>query len=64
MALIGQRNYPSAPPLPDEIPAAFRSTAISIISDVMNRLHGAKALRPYHRSGVLVGAAVTVKTWS
>jgi RraA family protein len=29
---------------------------------VMNRLHGTKALRPYHRSGRLVGTVVTVKT--
>ena len=28
----------------------------------MNRLHGTKALRPYHRSGRLLGTAVTVKT--
>jgi RraA family protein len=28
----------------------------------MNRLHGTKSLRPYHRSGRLVGTAVTIKT--
>lgn len=62
MALIGQRNNPSAPPVPESILTGFSTVAVSIISDVMNRLHGTKALRPYHRSGRLIGTAVTVKT--
>jgi RraA family protein len=28
----------------------------------MNRLHGTRALKPYHRQGALAGTAVTVKT--
>ncbi len=62
MALIGHRSNPSGPAVPAAILDDFRNAAVSIISDVMNRLHGTKALRPYHRSGRLVGTAVTVKT--
>lgn len=62
MPLIGHRTNPNSPSVPDAILDGFRSAAVSIISDVMNRLHGTKALRPYHRSGRLIGTAVTVKT--
>lgn len=62
MPLIGHRNNLSGPAVPDTILDGFRDAAVSIISDVMNRLHGTKALRPYHRSGRLLGTAVTVKT--
>ncbi|WP_186418255.1 RraA family protein [Bosea sp. CS1GBMeth4] len=62
MPLIGHRNNPSGPAVPGTILDGFRDAAVSIISDVMNRLHGTKALRPYHRSGRLLGTAVTVKT--
>lgn len=62
MSLIGQRNNPNGPAVPGAVLDGFRNAAVSIISDVMNRLHGTKALRPYHRSGRLLGTAVTVKT--
>ncbi|CAN7635126.1 RraA family protein [Bosea sp. LjRoot237] len=62
MPLIGHRTNPSSPAVPGAVLDGFRNAAVSLISDVMNRLHGTKALRPYHRSGVLVGTAVTVKT--
>lgn len=62
MPLIGHRNNLSGPAVPGTILDGFRSAAVSIISDVMNRLHGTRALRPYHRSGRLLGTAVTVKT--
>lgn len=62
MPPIGHRNNPSSPAVPGTILDEFRHAAVSIISDVMNRLHGTKALRAYHRSGRLVGTAVTVKT--
>lgn len=62
MPLIGHRSNPSGPAVPGGILDDFRQAQVSIISDVMNRLHGTKALRPYHRSGRLVGTAVTVKT--
>lgn len=62
MSLIGHRHNPSSPAVPGTVLDAFRSAPVSIISDVMNRLHGTRALRPYHRSGRLLGTAVTVKT--
>jgi len=62
MPLIGHRNNPSGPAVPGTVLDSFRTAPVSIISDVMNRLHGTKALRPYHRSGRLLGTAVTVKT--
>lgn len=62
MPLIGHRTNPNGPAVPEAILDGFRTAPVSIISDVMNRLHGTKALRPYHRSGRLLGTAVTVKT--
>jgi RraA family protein len=62
MPLIGHRHNPSRPTVPGAILDGFRTAAVSLISDVMNRLHGTKALRPYHRSGRLIGTAVTIKT--
>lgn len=41
----------------------FREAATPLISDNMNRLHGmSSSLRPYHKSGKLIGPAFTVKT--
>jgi regulator of RNase E activity RraA len=40
----------------------FRSAPTSIISDNLARLPGAVGLKPFHRSGKLVGAAFTVRT--
>jgi RraA family protein len=48
-------------PAPDLI-EAFRDAPTSIISDNLDRLPGAVGLRPFHRSGRLVGAAFTVRT--
>jgi RraA family protein len=62
MALIGQRLHPSAAPVPPETLDAFRGVAVSILSDVMSRLHGTRSLTPQHRAGRLAGTAVTVKT--
>jgi RraA family protein len=62
MPLIGHRHNPSQPAVPGAVLDGFRTAAVSLISDVMNRLHGTKALRPYHRSGRLIGTAVTIKT--
>jgi RraA family protein len=41
---------------------AFREAPTSIISDNLQRLPGAVGLRPFHRSGKLVGVAFTVRT--
>lgn len=43
--------------------ARFRDLPVANISDVMHRLSaGGANLRPYHREGVLVGPAITVRT--
>lgn len=42
--------------------ADFRTIATSLISDNLNRLPGAVGLRPFHKSGTMVGVALTVKT--
>jgi len=62
MPIIGQRINPSALPVPATILDGFREAAVAVISDNMNRLHGTKSLKPHHRSGRLIGTAVTVKT--
>lgn len=41
---------------------AFRDAPTSIISDNLDRLAGMVGLRPFHRSGRMVGTALTVKT--
>ncbi|WOH63768.1 RraA family protein [Bradyrhizobium sp. BWA-3-5] len=41
---------------------AFRSAPTSVISDNLDRLAGAVGLRPFHRSGRMVGTAFTVRT--
>jgi RraA family protein len=48
-------------PAPDLL-EAFRGAPTSIISDNLGRLAGAVGLRPFHRSGRLVGPAFTIKT--
>ena len=52
----------SVPKPPAALLDAFRKAPTSIISDNLDRLPGAVGLRPFHRSGRLVGAAFTVKT--
>ena len=52
----------SVPKPPADIIEGFRNAPTSIISDNLSRLPGAVGLRPYHRSGKLVGAAFTVRT--
>ena len=45
-----------------DIIEGFRAAPTSIISDNLARLPGAVGLKPYHRSGKLVGTAFTVRT--
>jgi RraA family protein len=52
----------SVPKPAAELLAAFREAPTSIISDNLQRLPGAVGLRPFHKSGKLVGAAFTVRT--
>lgn len=41
---------------------AFRGAPTSIVSDNLSRMPGAVGLRPFHRSGQLLGTALTVRT--
>ena len=52
----------SVPKPPADIIEGFRNAPTSIISDNLSRLPGAVGLKPYHRSGKLVGTAFTVRT--
>lgn len=60
--LPGHRDHPSAPSLPAEIVHDFRALAVAVVSDNLNRLHGTRALRPFHSGRRVIGTAVTVKT--
>jgi regulator of RNase E activity RraA len=62
MTVPGYRLHPSAPSVPKDVVDGFRDAAVAVVTDNMNRLHGTRALRPYHRGGRLIGTAVTVKT--
>lgn len=62
MSRLGDRLNPSPPAIPAALVEAFRTAAVAVISDNTNRLYGTRNLRPYHRSGKLLGTAVTVKT--
>lgn len=46
----------SVPKPPADIVEGFRNAPTSIISDNLARLPGAVGLKPYHRSGRLIGA--------
>ncbi|MDX2203919.1 MAG: RraA family protein [Hyphomicrobiaceae bacterium] len=52
----------SVPRPPEAVLAGFREAPTSIISDNLARLPGCVGLRPFHRSGRLVGPAFTVRT--
>lgn len=43
---------------------AFKSCSTAVISDNLDRLPGAIGLRPFHRRGIMVGPALTVRTAS
>jgi RraA family protein len=60
---IGFRIHPSPRPPEKRLLEAFAKLPTSNISDNMLRHYGSGArLRPYHRGGVLIGPAFTVKT--
>lgn len=58
---IGSRKNASAPQVDPAIIDALRDIPAALISDNMRRIVGTAALRPYHRSGGMVGTAVTVR---
>lgn len=43
---------------------AFRHTSTALISDNLSRMPGAVGLRPFHKSGVMAGPALTVRVRS
>jgi regulator of RNase E activity RraA len=56
------RILPSAPSADPALIEAFRKSATAIVSDNLSRLSGATGLRPFHKGGVMVGTALTVRT--
>ena len=63
MTNFGFRILPSPPRPAARLLEAFAALPTSNISDNMLRHYGSGArLRPYHRGGVLIGSAFTVKT--
>jgi RraA family protein len=60
--MIGSRRNPSAAQADAVLIAAFKTAATAVISDNLSRLPGANGLRPFHRGGVMVGTALTVRT--
>jgi RraA family protein len=62
IVMIGSRQNPNPPSADPSLIEAFRNAATSIISDNLARLPGALKLRPFHRSGSMVGTALTVRT--
>lgn len=60
MTITIAANSVSKPPA--DIIEGFWNAPTSIISDNLGRLPGAVGLKPYHRSGRLIGAAFTVRT--
>ena len=61
--MLGFRILPRHRQVSAETVERFRSLPVANISDCMNRMTaGGARLRPMHRSGVLAGPALTVKT--
>jgi RraA family protein len=50
------------PPTQSEIRAALQGIPVAVISDNLDRLPGPTGLRAFHRSGAMLGTAVTVRT--
>jgi regulator of RNase E activity RraA len=63
MSGIGFRIFPIEKRVSKEVVEQFREIPTPFISDNMNRIHAVGSnLTPYHKSGKLVGTALTVKT--
>ncbi|WP_319528860.1 RraA family protein [uncultured Cohaesibacter sp.] len=45
----------------EKLMAEFATCAVANVSDNLERLRGAKGIKPFHRSGVMVGRALTIK---
>ncbi|GIQ66521.1 methyltransferase [Paenibacillus cisolokensis] len=65
MENLGFRIFPLENRPPATVLERFKAATASLISDNMNRMHGAGAdLRPCHAGGILLGPAFTVRTRS
>jgi RraA family protein len=62
MTQFGFSINPTPRLVTDEQIAQFSRFAVANISDAMSRTNGTSHLRPFHRSGRVVGRALTVKT--
>ena len=62
MTKFGFSINPTPRLVTDEQVAQFSALAVANISDAMSRTNGTSHLRPFHRSGRVVGRALTVKT--
>lgn len=60
--MTGNRRNPSATQADPALIKEFKTAATAVISDNLSRLPGAVGLRPFHRGGVMVGTALTVRT--
>ena len=61
--MIGSRRHPNAPQAAPDLLEGFKALSTSIISDSLDRMPGAKGLKPFHTAGgVMAGTAVTVMT--
>jgi regulator of RNase E activity RraA len=64
MTFPGTRINPATEPLPAEVLDAFKDVVTPPISENVAHHFGARGLQRYHRTGKLVGTAVTIKTRS
>lgn len=62
MSPLGFAVYPTPRLVSDAQIKTYRALAVANICDAMNRTNGTSQLRPYHRTGRLIGRAITVKT--
>jgi len=62
MTFTGFAINPTPHLVSDEQIATFASFAVSNISDAMQRTSGTDHLRPFHRTGRVIGRALTVKS--
>ena len=60
--MIGNRRNPSAALLAPALVEGFRRSSTAVISDNLSRMPAAIGLRPFHKGGILVGTALTVRT--
>lgn len=62
MTSFGFAIHPTAHLVTDQQIEQFRHFAVANISDAMSRTNGTNQLRPFHRTGRVIGRALTVKT--